>query len=183
MTAVAEVGSRPIPVICSLSKASLKSVAQIEALSDRPAWSERLILQEFNNPHAHTFGARIEGKLVGFLICHVAADEAHILKFGVLPNHRSKGIGRLLISHVLRDLHANTVKWVTLEVRPSNQIALSLYDRLGFSEVGVRENYYSDNGEDALVMSLNIAQFIQEHGDHPELENDVNGIHRAFHLF
>lgn len=174
---------RITPVICTLSKASLADILNIESQSDAPAWSERLFLQEFDNSHAHFFGARLGGQLIGFLLLHCISDEAHILKFGILPQFRGKGIGRVLISHVLRDLHANTAKWVTLEVRKTNEIAKKLYGSLGFSEVGIREHYYSDNGEDALVMSLNISHFIEEHGDHPELINDVSGLQRAFHLF
>ncbi|MCO6429996.1 MAG: ribosomal protein S18-alanine N-acetyltransferase [Deltaproteobacteria bacterium] len=183
MKPIIETDSKLIPVICGLSRASLEDIVRIENLSDRPAWNEKLFAQEFANQHSHIFGARVEGQLVGFLVCHCLADEAHILKFGVLPQYRRKGIGRSILCHVIRDLHANTAKWVTLEVRRSNHVAQSLYHSVGFTEVGIRERYYSDDGEDALVMSLNVAHFIDEHGDHPHLENDVNGTQRAFHLF
>lgn len=171
------------PVIASLSRISLPDIIHIEQVSDTPIWSERLFLDEFENAHSHFFGARLEGKLVGFLLCHCVIDEAHILKFGLLPEVRGQGVGRALISHVIRDLNANAAKWVTLEVRKSNKVARNLYESIGFSEVGIRERYYSDNFEDALVMSLNISHFIEEHGDHPELQGDQDGFQRNFHLF
>ncbi len=182
-------GSKKVePVICGLSKASLSDIMKIESLSDRPIWNERLFNEEFANPYSHFFGARISGALCGFLLCHCINDEAHILKFGVLPEYRAKGIGRSLISYVMRDLHANTAKWVTLEVRRGNEVARRLYESLGFSEVGIREGYYSDNNEDALILSLSISHFVDIYGEHPVLKNS-DGIskiiekQKAFNLF
>lgn len=171
------------PVICGLSRASMHDILRIENLSDRPAWSEALFAEEFLNSFAHYFGARIEGKLVGFLLCHCINDEAHILKFGILPDYRGRSIGRTLISYVLRDLYTNAAKWITLEVRKSNTIARKLYESLGFSEVGIREAYYTDNGEDALVLSLSLSHFIDLYGEHPELNGNRSEKQRAFHLF
>jgi [ribosomal protein S18]-alanine N-acetyltransferase len=177
-----EVSKRP-PVITRLSRIAVPDILKIEELSDSPVWNQKLFNDEFDNPHAYFFGARLDGKIVGYLLCHCIIDEAHILKFGILPDVRGNGVGRALISYVIRDLHANAAKWVTLEVRRSNNVALSLYESMGFSEVGVREKYYSDNLEDALVLSLNISQFVSEHGDHAELQNDVDQHQKNLHLF
>lgn len=153
------------PVICGLSRASMADIVNIEMQSDKPCWSENLFAEEFSNQYSHFFGARIKGQLVGFLLLHFINDEAHILKFGVLPEFRSKAIGRALISYVLRDLYYNACKWITLEVRKSNHIAKKLYESLGFYEVGIREGYYVDNHEDAQVLSLSISHFIDLHGE------------------
>ena len=171
------------PVICGLSKASLQDILHIENLSDAPAWNEKLFLEEFSNQFAHFFGARVNGELAGFLLCHCINDEAHIMKFGVLPQYRAKGVGRNLISYVLRDLHTNAAKWVTLEVRKGNEVARRLYESLGFSEVGIREGYYSDNKEDALILSLSISHFLDIYGEHPQLQNNDREKQKAFHLF
>ena len=183
MSSQAEKYPEIYPVVCALSRASLADIIAIEKVSDKPIWSEKLFQQEFSNSCSHLFGARVEGKLVGFILFHCVIDEAHILKFGVYPEYRGHGIGRVLLSHILRDLYANAAKWVTLEVRKSNSIARKLYESIGFSEVGIRERYYSDNGEDALVMSLNLIHFIEKHGDHPDLLSDATGLQKAFHLF
>lgn len=183
MSLQAEKIDQLFPVVCSLSQASLPDIIAIEKVSDRPIWNEKLFYQEFANKCAHVFGARVEGKLVGFILFHCIIDEAHILKFGILPEYRGRGIGRSLLAHILRDLHANAAKWVTLEVRKNNLVAKKLYESIGFSEVGIRERYYSDNGEDALVMNLNLTHFIEKHGDHPELLSDKTGLQKAFHLF
>jgi ribosomal-protein-alanine N-acetyltransferase len=78
----------------------------------------------------------------------------HLLNLAVHPTHRRQGISRSLLSTALvqaRDQGAG-VAW--LEVRPSNQAALSLYQSFDFEEVGVRPGYYTDNGEDALIYAF-----------------------------
>jgi ribosomal-protein-alanine N-acetyltransferase len=150
------------PVVCHLVPALAAEMAVIEAESNRPPWSEQLFAQEFAHEHARVLGARLGGRLVGFLICHVIKDEAHIMNFGVAREARGQGVGRSILTELLRELHAEAVHWVTLEVRRSNLAARKLYESVGFSEVGTRLKYYSDNGEDALVLRLNVGQFVHD---------------------
>ena len=80
-------------------------------------------------------------------------DDAHITTFGVHPDHRRGGVGlRMLlgVADLAIDLDATRL---TLEVRPSNEPARLLYQRFGFLEVGRRPRYYTDDGEDALIMT------------------------------
>ncbi len=147
-------------VVCRLTKVAAPDLAVIELESNDPPWSERLFAQEFGNDFSHTFGVRREGILAGFLVVHIAADEGHIVNFGVRQASRGHGLGRVLLEAVLRDLHGRAVRWVTLEVRRSNLVAQKLYTSVGFSEVGVRQRYYSNDGEDALVFKLNIDEFV-----------------------
>jgi ribosomal-protein-alanine N-acetyltransferase len=97
---------------------------------------------------------------VAFVVAHSVIDEAHIVNFAVDKRVRRQGVGRELLSYLLNDLFKRGVRWVTLEVRRSNQAARGLYDGMGFQEVGIRAGYYPDNQEDALVMSLNLAHFV-----------------------
>ena len=147
---------KPFPIVCRLSASSAKDLAEIEQECNRPPWDEALFAKEFKNHHAFIYGVRTSGQLVGFLVCHIVMDEAHIVNFGVRESFRGKGLGRALISEVLNELNAEAVRWVTLEVRQSNQPALYLYKSLGFYEAGLRAKYYSDNGEDALLMRANL---------------------------
>lgn len=81
-------------------------------------------------------------------------DEGHITNVAVHPDYRQKNIGEGLLTVLIaatRDLGATCY---TLEVRPSNHAAISLYKKLGFKECGFRKNYYEDNNEDALIMWL-----------------------------
>ena len=152
--------SRPEAVICRLSEGAAPDLARIDRGANRPPWSEKLFHNEFSNPAALVFGARLAGALVGFLVCHVVIDEAHILNFAIEDRQRRQGIGRSILEYVLNDLHLRGVRWATLEVRRSNSAAQALYTALGFQEVGVRVGYYPDDQEDALVLSLNLQHFI-----------------------
>ena len=155
---------RVAPVVCRLSGDVSVRLAEIERDSNSPPWSEKLFAGEFNNSCSLVYGARLDGQIVGFLVCHVVIDEAHIVNFAIDKQFRQNGIGRTLINYALRDFHHRGVRWVTLEVRVSNMAARALYDSLGFSDVGRRTGYYPDNQEDAIVMSLNIRQFIDSFG-------------------
>jgi ribosomal-protein-alanine N-acetyltransferase len=146
-------------VFCALSKSSLDDLVAIEAESNRPPWNLRLFSGEFTNPCSRVIGARLDGGLVAYMVCHIVLDECHIVNFGVLRAYRRQGIGSALLGHVLRELHREGGAWVTLEVRESNMPARKLYDAMGFVEVGVREAYYRDNNENGVTMRLNLSEF------------------------
>jgi [ribosomal protein S18]-alanine N-acetyltransferase len=85
-----------------------------------------------------------------------AADEAHLLDLAVDAAVRRGGVGRALLTHVVDAMREDGAAVVLLEVRASNAPAIGLYRSVGFSETSVRRAYYSDNGEDAIVMRLNL---------------------------
>ena len=80
-------------------------------------------------------------------------DEAHVVVIGLREVDRSKGIGELLLISGIEQAMENGSRVVTLEVRKSNSVAIELYRKYGFQEVGLRRRYYSDNGEDAVIMT------------------------------
>lgn len=91
--------------------------------------------------------------IIGFAGLWIIADEAHITSIAVRESHRGRKVGGLLLA-ALCDLGAQlTAHSITLEVRVSNKIAQNLYSKFGFKEVGVRRGYYTDNREDAVLMS------------------------------
>ncbi|MBW4547289.1 MAG: ribosomal protein S18-alanine N-acetyltransferase [Symplocastrum torsivum CPER-KK1] len=79
-------------------------------------------------------------------------EEAHITILAVHPNYQRQGLGQLMLYALLRDAKKRQLEWATLEVKPSNQAALSLYHKFGFTEAGRRRRYYKDTGEDALIL-------------------------------
>lgn len=79
-------------------------------------------------------------------------EEAHITILAVHPDYRYQGLGKLLLYALLRDARSRQLEWATLEVKPSNQAALSLYHKFGFTLCGRRRRYYKDTGEDALIL-------------------------------
>jgi ribosomal-protein-alanine N-acetyltransferase len=92
----------------------------------------------------------------GFLLAWRAADEVHLTDLGVRVASRRRGIGRDLVSALLREAKASAARVVLLEVRASNAPALALYAGLGFIELDRRPYYYADTGEDAVVMQLEL---------------------------
>lgn len=95
------------------------------------------------------------GKLVGYFLLMAAVDEAHLLNVAVRAERQGEGLGRYLLDKVAECARTLGMESVLLEVRPSNQRALKVYEQYGFTEIGRRKAYYPDhNGqrEDAIVM-------------------------------
>lgn len=91
--------------------------------------------------------------IAGFAGLWFVLDEAHVVIIGLREFDRRKGIGELLLISGLEQAAANDSRVVTLEVRESNRVAIELYSKYGFQKVGLRRRYYSDNGEDAVIMT------------------------------
>ncbi|MFH1169416.1 MAG: ribosomal protein S18-alanine N-acetyltransferase [Chloroflexota bacterium] len=109
----------------------------------------------FNRDHSprQSPPPRLRQYITGFAGIWVLADEAHITNIAVRKSHQRQGIGELLMINVIgmaREMKADTV---TLEVRVSNTTAQNLYIKYGFTQVGLRRGYYTDNREDAVLMS------------------------------
>src|SRR5215212_6626512 len=132
----------------------LDEVQRIEQASFSTPWPENAYRSELlTNRLASYLVARVDGRLVAYGGMWLMVDEAHITTFAVHPAWRRQRIGeRLLLAFLdlARDRHAREA---TLEVRLSNLAARRLYEKYGFRPVGVRPRYYSDNNEDALIMT------------------------------
>jgi ribosomal-protein-alanine N-acetyltransferase len=131
-------------------------VAEIEDLSFPTPWSLSSFRYELmENPYASLFGATIQhGKVLAAFACVWIIDqEMKINNVAVHPRWRGRGIGSRLLKHLLVFGAQQGCLEATLEVRPSNEVAKKIYDRLGFRIVGRRRGYYSDTHEDALVMT------------------------------
>ncbi len=94
-----------------------------------------------------------DGPVAGFGGIWLMVDEAHVVTVAVLPDVRGKGYGRALVHGLLNVAIEHNMALATLEVRTSNEAARALYRAYGFYEVGVRKRYYSDNHEDAVIMT------------------------------
>jgi len=91
--------------------------------------------------------------IIGFAGMWVVMDEAHVTIIGVAPAHRGRGIGEYIFTTLIDEAIRRNATWVTLEVRVSNVRAQRLYSKYGFAVQATRRRYYSDDGEDAYVMS------------------------------
>ena len=139
-------------VICPMTESDLDEVLAIEADSFPRPWSRSHFLDELKSPHSFPLVALDqEGTLAGYICPMLLLDEGHILNVAVRNDYRGHGLGRLLVERVLRECRDRGAEFVSLEVRPSNTAAISLYRGLGFVETGLRKRYY-ENGEDAILM-------------------------------
>jgi len=91
--------------------------------------------------------------VVGFVGIWLLADEAHVVTIAVRDSHRRRGVGELLLIAAIETALRERRSVVSLECRVSNAVALRLYEKYGFEQVGLRRRYYSDNQEDACVLS------------------------------
>jgi ribosomal-protein-alanine N-acetyltransferase len=134
--------------------ADITAVLEIERLSFSSPWPAFAFEQELTaNRLAHYRVARLGERVVAFGGIWLMVDEAHITTFGVHPDHRRQGIGRRLLLQLAEVALELGSAHMTLEVRVSNAAAQGLYRSFGFNVAGRRVAYYSDDGEDALVMT------------------------------
>ena len=117
-------------------------------------WSHQSFVNELSNSMGSYFAAVDDDakSLCGYSGFWLIGDEAHITTLAVHPDLRRQHIGeRLLINDIAEARHVGA-RWITLEVRVSNESAQRLYYKYGFKNLGTRRNYYQDNDEDALVL-------------------------------
>jgi len=118
-------------------------------------WSQQSFENELTNPIGFYFAGvdRESDELAGYSgFWLISGEEAHITTLAVHPTFRRQYVGeRLLINNIL-EARRRGARWMTLEVRVSNDKAQSLYYKYGFKSLGMRRNYYQDNSEDALVL-------------------------------
>lgn len=104
---------------------------------------------------------RFEDELRAYGVMSVGAGEAHILTVCVKPEAQGQGLGRMMMDHLIQLAIKRRADKAFLEVRPSNRVAMQLYQSMGFEQIGLRKDYYPDGDgrEDAIVMVLSLASF------------------------
>jgi ribosomal-protein-alanine N-acetyltransferase len=115
-------------------------------------WVRSAYHTELNNRSASYFVARLEGKVVGYGGVWIIMDEAHITTIAVDPDYQGQKIGERILLELLQEGIAQGARRATLEVRENNRTAQNLYRKFGFREAALRAGYYTDNGENAIVM-------------------------------
>jgi len=132
----------------------LDAVHAIERASFSVPWPDEAYRNELLTNRLATYVvARAGDDIVGFGGLWVMVDEAHITTFAVDPRWRRRGVGEWMLLGLLDRAVERHAREATLEVRLSNMPARRLYEKYGFRPVGIRPRYYSDNGEDALIMT------------------------------
>jgi ribosomal-protein-alanine N-acetyltransferase len=132
----------------------LPEVQAIEQASFTTPWPPHAYRNELQtNRLAQYLVVRADDRVVGYAGIWLMVDEAHITTFAIHPAWRRRRLGERLLLAVLDVARARQAREATLEVRLSNLAARRLYEKFGFRPVGLRPNYYSDDREDALIMT------------------------------
>jgi ribosomal-protein-alanine N-acetyltransferase len=134
----------------SLGFSDLPQVIAIERRAFATPWSLSMFVLELSKPSGVCLAAVAERRVRGYLICARYADVWHLMNIAVDPARRREGIASALLEEMLA--RGGREQAFTLEVRPSNGGAIALYERFGFRSAGTRRRYYSDTGEDAVIM-------------------------------
>ena len=130
-------------------------VARVEAACMPVPWSRQSFWEEASHSDAYYLIARDTDRdnlIIAYAGCWVLANEGHITNVAVDPEYQGQGLGRRLMNELTSRVKALGVTSMTLEVRPSNKVAINLYTSLGFRSVGQRPKYYTNPVEAAEIM-------------------------------
>jgi len=141
------------PVIRAMQPSDLEAVISIEQRTYEFPWS-RGIFSDCLMAEYISVVLDVDGMAIGYAIMSVAAAEAHILNLCIDNTARGQGLGRQLLDYLLGQADSMQVERLFLEVRPSNAVAIALYENSGFIRLGFRKDYYKavEGREDALVL-------------------------------
>lgn len=128
------------------------AVAEMEKLCFADPWSINSITSELNNPLSLWLVALDGECVVGYVGSQTVLDGADMMNLAVLPQYRKQGVGQALVNELVDRLKQKGAICLALEVRQSNLPAISLYEKLGFVQVGLRPNYYRNPRENALIL-------------------------------
>lgn len=163
-------------LLAPLTESGLTAAVELDRQVLGGFWSVQSYCEELTRPNSDLIGlwstaspAEPDLPLLAMGCAWRILDEAHIILMAVHPKYRRCGLGYGMLLKLLDSARDCGMKYATLEVRASNEAAIALYSKLGFTAAGTRRNYYSDTGEDALVLwrsGLQTATFSEEMAIH-----------------
>ena len=142
--------------IVLMEERHLDGVSQLEKACFSRAWSRQALKDEIENPNAHFLVAERDGEVLGYVGCIFVLSEGSITNVAVSPLYRRQKIADSLIQRLINDAKDCGNDTLFLEVRCSNEPAISLYKKHGFSCCATRKNFYRDPTEDAYIMRLSL---------------------------
>ena len=142
--------------IRKLSAAEIPQLAALERRCFSDPWSERAFESELVNPLSLWLVAMDGERVMGYCGSQQVFEEADIMNVAVCPEDRRQGVADALLEELERRLAENGAETVALEVRVSNAGAIALYERRGYTQAGLRKNYYFHPREDAYILKKQI---------------------------
>lgn len=148
---IAEFIDNEFPEILRADDTDCAAIAEIEKECFSSPWSKEGLIDSLNNGLI-IYKAEIKNKIIGYVGINTVLDEGSITNIAVLPEYRNKGTAMRLLETLERDL-GDKLSFITLEVRVSNNAAISLYQKMGYEKAGGRKNFYIKPNEDAFIMT------------------------------
>jgi ribosomal-protein-alanine N-acetyltransferase len=141
----------------------IDTICAIEQEAFTTPWTAGAFHNELTNNHfAHYIVMELDGEIVGYGGMWMIVDEAHITNIAVRAPYRGRKLGERLLMRLQSAAVFLGAERITLEVRTSNIVAQRLYAKLGFIPAGLRKGYYTDNGEDAIIMWAHLRRLAEE---------------------
>lgn len=131
----------------------IEALERLELECFSTPWSFDALVSELSNPLAVFRVAELDGQVAGYVGMHHIVDEGFICNIAVFPQYRRRGIAARLMESLIDYAKENDMTSISLEVRESNQIARTLYEKFQFEVVGERRNFYANPTENALIMT------------------------------
>lgn len=139
-------------------------------------WSKESFLNEISNELARYYTLHTQdGTLAGYAGCWHILEEAHITTIAIAPEYRNRKFAQCLLKRVIDDCYLEKIKYITLEVRVSNNAAINLYTKYGFASFGTRKGYYQNNNEDALIMWTKNIFFDEFKNNYEKIVKELEG--------
>ena len=150
----------------SMREDDIERVAELEKICFTSPWSYNSLLGELSNQVAHYVVALDGDEVVGYAGSWIMLDEVHMTNIAVEPGHRNRGIAKNMIIRLMQIALKLGAERMTLEVRENNHTAQRLYASLDFAYAGTRKHYYTDTGENALILWNDcIIETYEKHSD------------------
>lgn len=139
-------------IITRMNESHVAQVAALEKMCFSDPWSENSVASELNNPLSLWLIAEENQAVCGYVGSQTVLDETDMMNIAVHPDCRRRGVAAALITELVHQLRERGSHILRLEVRESNAPAIALYEAMGFTQLGLRKNYYRNPRENALIL-------------------------------
>ena len=147
-----------VPEVRRMTREDGAAVAEMEHQIFSDAWSEKSVLETLERPGTICLMAEKAGRPAGYLLAYTAADEAEIARIAVAKELQRQGAARALLAELESVCRTEGIRKILLDVRSGNSAARALYENTGYKEDGIRQRFYDDPQEDAILMSREVSE-------------------------
>lgn len=146
-----------VPEVRAMAMEDGAAAAEMEHQLFSDAWSEKAVLETLDQPNTVCLMAEKAGRAAGYLLAYAAAGEAEIARIAVAKEFQRQGVGTALLAGLEACCKSRKIEKILLDVREGNAAARNLYAKAGFTEDGIRQRFYEDPREDAILMSREVS--------------------------